>query len=132
MAKPSVLVADDDADVLEVLADRLRSMDVDVLTAADGKQALELIETKAPLVGLIDVQMPKADGMEVLRQVKADPKLKTVPVVMLTTSAREEEIVESYRCGANSYVVKPLDFGQFVKAIEELKLYWLAINSLPT
>jgi CheY-like chemotaxis protein len=72
------------------------------------------------------------DGTEVLRRIKVDPKLESIPVVMLTSSVSEQEMVESYSRGANSYIIKPVGFEQFAKVIKDLKLYWLVINTLPT
>ena len=75
--------------------------------------------------------MPKIDGMEVLKQVKADPELKTIPVVILTSSREDQDLVESYNLGVNAYVVKPVDFGEFIDAVKELGLFWSIINVLP-
>jgi two-component system response regulator len=111
----------------------------EVHVATNGEQALDFVYQRgeyanAPRPGLIllDIKLPTVDGIEVLRQIKADPKLKSIPVAMLTTSAGEEEMLESYNYGANSYIVKPVDFVQFSKVIKELELYWLVLNSLPT
>ena len=84
-----------------------------------------------PALILLDVKLPKVDGLEVLRQVKADPRLRAVPVVVLTSSREERDIVESYELGVNSYVVKPVDFEQFVRSVSELGLYWLLLNQPP-
>ena len=75
--------------------------------------------------------MPKIDGLEVLRVLKSDPKLKMIPVVVLTSSRQETDMVKSYQIGVNSYIVKPVEFEQFVRAIKELGLYWLLLNELP-
>ena len=75
--------------------------------------------------------MPKVDGLEVLRQMKSDQALSTVPVIMLTSSREEKDLVISYRSGANAYVVKPMDFGEFMKAVTELSIFWAAINEPP-
>lgn len=79
----------------------------------------------------IDLKLPKVDGLEVLRQVKSDPKLKLVPVVVLTSSKEEKDMVASYKLGVNAYVVKPVDFHEFVKAIKELGIFWAVINEPP-
>ena len=76
----------------------------------------------------LDLKLPKVDGIEVLRQIKADARTRTIPVVMITSSAQERDMVESYRIGVNSYVVKPIDFDAFVKTIADLGFYWLAVN----
>jgi len=80
---------------------------------------------------LLDIHLPKVDGLEVLETLKKDPDLKSIPIIMLTTSSRDEEIVKSYAGGANSYVTKPVDFEEFVKKIKYMKLYWTIVNSLP-
>jgi CheY-like chemotaxis protein len=84
-----------------------------------------------PAVMLLDLKMPKVDGMEVLRQVKADPDLKTVPVVVLTSSREDRDLVESYDLGVNAYVVKPVDFHEFIDAVKEVGLFWSIINVPP-
>jgi CheY-like chemotaxis protein len=135
-----ILLVEDNADHVELILKALRDNNVlnEVRVVTNGEEALDFLYRRgeyadAPRPGLIllDIKLPKVDGIEVLRRIKADPKLKSIPVVMLTTSAGEEEMVESYNCGANSYIVKPVGFEQFVKVIKELKLYWLVINSLP-
>ena len=135
-----ILLVEDNADHVELILKALRDNNVlnEVRVVTNGEEALDFLYRRgeyadAPRPGLIllDIKLPKVDGIEVLRRIKADPKLKSIPVVMLTTSAGEKEIVESYNCGANSYIVKPVDFEQFAKVIKELKLYWLVINSSP-
>lgn len=81
-----------------------------------------------PKVILLDLKLPKIDGLEVLRRIKEDPKLRTIPVVVLTSSKEEQDLVKSYNLGVNSYVVKPVDFENFMKAVSEMGLYWLLIN----
>ena len=135
-----VLLVEDNPDHVELILKALRDNNVlnEVHVATDGEEALEFLYQRgehvdAPRPGLIllDIKLPKVDGIEVLRQIKADPKLKPIPVVMLTTSEDEAEMVESYSCGANSYIVKPVSFEQFIRVIKKMKLYWLVINSLP-
>ncbi len=135
-----ILLVEDNLDHVELILKALQDNNVlnEVRVVTNGEEALDFLYRRgeyadAPRPGLIllDIKLPKVDGIEVLRRIKADPKLKSIPVVMLTTSAGEEEMVESYNCGANSYIVKPVDFEQFAKVIKELKLYWLVINSLP-
>lgn len=132
-----ILLVEDNADHVELILRALRDNNLlnQVHVVTNGEEALDFLYQRgkysdAPRLGLIllDIKLPKVDGIEVLRRIKADPELRSIPVVMLTTSAGEQEIVESYSCGANSYIVKPLDFDQFVKAIKTLKLYWLVVN----
>ena len=106
----------------------------------DGAEALEFIfctgayanrELKNPRVILLDKKLPLVDGMEVLRQIRADPRTCMVPVVMLTSSSEERDMIESYKLGVNSYVVKPVDFDGFSAAVAELGHYWLLVNQEP-
>ncbi|MHC4558187.1 MAG: response regulator [Planctomycetota bacterium] len=85
-----------------------------------------------PKVILLDLELPKLDGLEVLRKIKSDERTKMIPVVMLTSSEEKKGIVESYKHGVNSYVIKPVDFGQFVDCVSELGSYWLLLNKLPS
>jgi two-component system response regulator len=135
-----ILLVEDNPDHVELILKALRDNDVlnEVHVATNGEEALDFLyqrgeytDAQRPGLILLDIKLPRVDGTEVLRRIKADPKLKSIPVVMLTTSEGEEEMVESYSCGANSYIVKPVNFEQFVRVIKELKLYWLVINSLP-
>ena len=107
----------------------------------DGAEALDFIfaggvysgrqVTNGPKVILLDLRLPKVDGMEVLRRIKNDERTRTIPVVVLTSSKEEIDIVESYKLGVNSYVVKPLDFDKFVEAVSQLGLYWVLLNQAP-
>jgi two-component system response regulator len=102
----------------------------------DGAEALGFffdshIERDLKVV-LLDLKLPKINGLEVLRHLKADARTRTIPVVVLTSSREERDIVESYELGVNSYIVKPVDFGQFRDSIEQLGLYWLLLNQRPT
>jgi CheY-like chemotaxis protein len=107
----------------------------------DGAEALDFIFTRGnyadrkiennPRVILLDLKMPKVDGLEVLRQIKSDPRTCSIPVVIMTSSQEEKDIVMSYQLGVNSYIVKPVEFEAFAKAIAELGLYWLIINQPP-
>lgn len=107
----------------------------------DGAEALDFIFargvyasrniTNKPKVILLDLRLPKVDGLEVLRQVKADEKTRMIPVTVLTSSKEERDIVESYKLGVNSFVSKPVEFEKFVKSVSELGLYWLLLNKPP-
>ena len=88
-------------------------------------------EAGNPAVILLDLKLPKVDGLEVLKRIKTDPDLKTVPVVMLTSSREEKDLVQSYNLGVNAYVVKPVDFHEFVDSLKELGLFWAVINQPP-
>lgn len=112
-----------------------------ILWVKDGAEALDFIfHTGAyadrtinniPKVVLLDLKLPKVDGLEVLRRIKSDEKMKIVPVVVLTSSQEEQDRVESYKLGVNSYIVKPVEFEKFVAAIERLGLYWMLLNKPP-
>ncbi len=112
-----------------------------VTVARDGAQALEMLLGPAespggpppvrPRVILLDLKLPKVDGIEVLRRIKADERTRSIPVVVLTSSREERDVVESYRLGVNSYIVKPVDFSQFVEAVRQVGLYWLLLNQPP-
>jgi two-component system response regulator len=84
-----------------------------------------------PRMVLLDLKLPLVDGLEVLRRVKSDERTRTIPIIVLTSSREERDLVESYRLGVNSYIVKPVDFDQFVSAIRDLGMYWLVLNELP-
>jgi two-component system response regulator len=106
-----------------------------LLHVQDGEEALNYLfdeNNKMPKIILLDLKMPKVDGIEVLRKLKSDPDRKKVPVVVLTSSKEEQDIFESYNLGVNAYIVKPVDFDQFVKAVSDLGLFWLVLNQPPT
>ena len=112
----------------------------EVVVVNDGAEALDYLYRRGkytmrsgnhPAVVLLDIKMPKVDGLEVLRTIKADDRLKTIPVVMLTSSREEKDLVESYKLGVNAYVVKPVDFQQFVEAVKTLGGFWAIINEPP-
>lgn len=113
-----------------------------ILIARDGEEALEMIFGKDqektadlvhyPRVILLDLKLPKVDGLEVLKKLKEDDRTKMIPVVVLTSSREERDIVDSYRLGVNSYIVKPVDFEKFVEAVRTLGMYWLLLNQWPT
>jgi CheY-like chemotaxis protein len=112
----------------------------EVIVVRDGEAALDFLYKRGifklrtpgnPAVILLDLKLPKVDGLEVLECIKSDPNLKSVPVVMLTSSREERDLVNSYELGVNAYVVKPVDFKDFVEAIKELGLFWAVINEPP-
>jgi two-component system response regulator len=140
--KPILLVEDNpDDEVLTLRAFKMNNMLNRVVVARDGVEALEyLFGTGAyagrdpsvnPQVILLDLKLPKVDGLEVLRQLRADPRTHLVPVVVLTSSNEERDLVDSYQLGVNSYIRKPVDFVQFVEAVRQLHLYWLILNESP-
>jgi two-component system, response regulator len=107
-----------------------------VLVARDGAEAIEFLfgeglKAGVPKVILLDLKLPKVDGLEVLRRLKAEERTRAVPVVVLTSSREEPDIATSYRLGANSYIVKPVDFEAFVRAVADVGLYWLLLNEPP-
>ena len=108
--------------------------------AADGEEALDYLycrekyrarASENPAVLLLDLKLPKVDGLEVLKQIKSDEKFRMIPVVVLTSSHEEKDMVASYKLGVNAYVVKPVDFHEFVNAIKELGVFWAVINQPP-
>lgn len=131
-----LLVEDDPDDEMLTLAalEEHRILNTCVVVR-DGAAALEYLlgddDRPRPSVVLLDIKLPKVDGLEVLRRVRAEPRLATLPIVMLTSSNEERDLVRSYRLGANSYIRKPVDFDQFAAAVRELGLYWLVLNEPP-
>ncbi len=143
MTDKVILLVEDNPDE-ELLALRaLRKNDVtgEVVVARDGVEALDyLFGTGAyagrdtsvmPQLILLDLKLPKMDGLEVLRRLRADERTRLLPVVILTSSREQQDMLEGYGLGANSYVRKPVNFEQFVRAVEQLKLYWLILNEAP-
>jgi two-component system response regulator len=100
----------------------------------DGQEALDYLyneDNEMPKLILMDVKMPRVDGIEVLRKLKSDEKRKVIPVVMLTSSKEDKDIIEAYNLGVNAYIVKPVDFDQFVKAVTQLGFFWMILNQPP-
>jgi len=133
----AILLVEDNPDdeLLTIRALRRSHIANEILIARNGEEALTLIFNTDPLpaVVLLDLKLPKIDGLEVLRRIRASDRTRSLPVVMLTSSSEERDIIESYQLGANSYVCKPVEFDKFTDAIGQLGLYWALINkSLPT
>ena len=131
-----LLVEDNDDDVeLTLRAFRKNQIHNEIRVARDGAEALaNLVEPSSerlPAVVLLDLKLPKVDGLEVLRQIRAHERTRLLPVVILTSSREESDLVSGYELGANSYVRKPVDFGDFVEAARQLGLYWLLLNEAP-
>jgi two-component system response regulator len=112
-----------------------------VVVVTDGEEALDFMFARGrygqrnvengPKVILLDLKLPKVDGLEVLRAIKGDPRTKLIPVIVLTSSKEEKDIVQSYKLGVNSYIVKPVDFDKFVDAVKDIGYYWLLLNQSP-
>jgi CheY-like chemotaxis protein len=123
---------------LAALADH--NLSNEIVAVNDGEQALDFLYSRGkfenraggnPVLVLLDLKMPKVDGLEVLRTIKQDPHLRTIPVVMLTSSREEQDVVRSYQLGINSYVVKPVDFHAFIEAVKQLGAFWTLHNEPP-
>jgi len=136
-----ILLVEDNADDIELAVHALREEKLAnaITVARDGEEALDLIfgrsaqglETLAPRLILLDLKLPKVDGLEVLRTVKSDPRTKAIPIVVMTSSKEERDLVESYKLGVNAYVQKPVGFDDFRNIVKELGLFWLVINQPP-
>jgi CheY-like chemotaxis protein len=138
-----ILIVEDTPEDLELTLRALRKSKLanNIHVARDGAEAIEFIFgegahagrqiTNGPKVILLDLKLPKIDGIEVLRRVKSDSRTKTIPVVVLTSSKEQKDVVESYQLGVNSYIVKPVGFEGFAAAVGELGLYWLLLNQAP-
>ena len=138
-----ILLVEDNPDDVELTLHALRKENLanSIHVARDGEEALEFLFCNGPHADrsfedppkliLLDLKLPKADGMEVLKRLKADPRTKTIPVVILTSSKEERDLVDGYGLGANSYIQKPVDFDQFRDTVKKVGLYWLVINQPP-
>ncbi len=143
MNQKSILLVEDNPDdaALTLRALKQNNFLNEVVVAHDGVEALDYLFRRGayadldinqqPALILLDLKLPKIDGLEVLRQLRADEKLKLLPVVILTSSKEEQDLVDGYRLGANSYIRKPVDFTKFVEAVRQLGVYWLMLNELP-
>jgi DNA-binding response OmpR family regulator len=137
-----ILLVEDDPKDVELTLTALDEYNLanEVIVASDGQEALDYLYCRGnfmkrsgenPAVLLLDLKLPKVDGLEVLQQVKSDENLRMIPVVVLTSSHEEKDMIASYKLGVNAYVVKPVDFHEFVNAIKELGVFWAVINQPP-
>jgi len=134
-----ILLVEDNPDDVALTMRALKSHNItnDVVVAQDGVEAIDYLfgtkgrpaPTELPAVVLLDLKLPKVNGMEVLQRIRGDERTKLLPVVILTSSAEEQDVVRGYDLGANSYIRKPVDFVQFVGAVRQLGLYWLVLNT---
>jgi CheY-like chemotaxis protein len=139
--KRILLIEDNEKDIeLTLAALGEHNLANEVVVVHDGAEGLDFLFKRGefadrppglPVVVLLDLKMPKVDGLEVLKQVKNDPELKRIPVVMMTSSREEQDLVKSYALGANAYVVKPVDFEQFVNSIKQIGFFWAILNEPP-
>lgn len=140
MSERVIVLVEDNADDEELTLRALRKSNISnrVVVARDGAEALEYLlmrgqhvgrdQREVPQVVLLDLKLPKVDGLAVLRTLRADPRTKALPIVILTSSAEDQDVIAGYNLGANSYIRKPVDFTQFVEAVRQLGLYWLVLN----
>jgi len=138
----NILLVEDNPDDIELTVIGLKKNNIanKITVIKDGEEALDYIfkrnkyidrEDEYQLLILLDINLPKVNGLEILKKIKEDPDKKAIPVIMLTSSNEEKDLVESYRLGVNSYIRKPVDFNQFVEAIKQFQYYWLLLNELP-
>jgi CheY-like chemotaxis protein len=137
-----ILIVEDDPNDVELTLTALTDYNLanEVVIARDGQQALDYLYCRGefaarpagnPAVMLLDLKLPRVGGLEVLQQIKSDERLKLIPVVVLTSSHEEKDMMRSYKLGVNAYVVKPVDFHEFVNAVKELGVFWAVINEPP-
>lgn len=137
-----ILLVEDSANDIELILAALAENHLvnEVVVTRDGEEALDYLYRRGvfrmrmegnPVVILLDLKLPKVDGLEVLSQLKSDPQFKIIPIVVLTSSREECDLIQSYHSGTNAYVVKPLDFQEFVTVIRELGLFWAVVNQPP-
>ena len=143
MDRTTILLIEDNPDDVELTlhAFQKNNMANDVVVASDGAEGLDYLfgtgkyagrdAEESPALILLDLQLPKIGGLEVLRRVREDERTKRIPVVILTTSDEEEDIVNGYNGGANSYLRKPVDFTEFMNSVKQLEMYWLVLNTPP-
>jgi two-component system response regulator len=140
MTEKTILLVEDNADdeALTTRALRMAKIANDIVVARDGAEALDYVygegqyagrdASQLPAVVLLDLKLPKLSGLEVLQRLRADPRTRLVPIVVLTSSSEDEDMLQSYQFGANSYVRKPVEFGAFANAVSQLGVYWLLLN----
>ena len=137
-----ILIVEDDVNDVEMTMTALEDYNLanEVVVARDGQEALDYLycrgqfsgrSTENPAVMLLDLKLPKIGGLEVLQQIRAEDRLKLIPVVVLTSSNEEKDVMRSYSLGVNAYVVKPVDFHEFVNAVKELGVFWAVVNEPP-
>jgi two-component system response regulator len=138
-----ILLVEDNPHDLELALRALKRAGVSnkIEVARDGVEALDYIFCEGPHINrkiedtpkviLLDLKLPKIDGLEVIKRIKSDPRTKAIPIVVLTSSREQRDVVESYQLGVNSYIVKPVNFEQFAAAVQELGMYWLLLNHSP-
>jgi len=142
MRDKTILLVEDNPDDIELTLRAFKKNRIvnDVAVVRDGAEAMDYLfctgphadrDPSLPAVVLLDLRLPKIDGLEVLRRIRADERTKLVPVVILTSSKEQQDMINGYRNGANSYVQKPVDFEQFVRAAQQLGLYWSVLNEPP-
>ncbi|MDD4870888.1 MAG: response regulator [Kiritimatiellae bacterium] len=143
MENKIILLVEDNPDDVDLTLRAFKKNNIanSVVIKRDGAEALEYLfgtENQSPqecnplpAIILLDIKLPKIDGIEVLKRLRANPRTKILPVIILTSSTQEQDIIDSYSFGANSYVRKPVDFDQFIEAVRQLGLYWLLLNELP-
>jgi CheY-like chemotaxis protein len=139
-----ILLVEDNPNDAELTLRALKKYNLanNVVVVTDGEEALDFVFARGaysyreiqngPRVVLLDLKLPKVDGLDVLKAMKGDPRTKIIPVVVLTSSKEEKDIVSSYQLGVNSYIVKPVDFDKFADAVKDLGFYWLLLNQSPT
>ncbi len=139
----TILFAEDNPRDVELTLEALGDHNLanNVIVVRDGVEALDYLRCEGkykqrrpgnPAVLLLDIKMPRMDGIEVLKTIRGDDKLKTLPVVMLTSSREEQDLIRSYEFGVNAYVVKPVDFKEFIEAVRQVGVFWAVINEVPT
>jgi CheY-like chemotaxis protein len=139
---PEILLAEDNPNDVELTLEALAGHNLAnrVTVAGDGVEAMDYLRCEGafagrpqrlPAVMLLDIKMPRKDGLEVLREIRDDPRLRRLPVVILTSSREEQDIITSYDLGVNAYVVKPVDFEEFMDAVERLGVFWALLNESP-
>jgi CheY-like chemotaxis protein len=139
----TILFAEDNPRDVELTLEALGDHNLanNVIVVRDGVEAMDYLRCEGkykqrkpgnPAVLLLDIKMPRMDGIQVLKAIRSDDKLKTLPVVMLTSSREEQDLIKSYELGVNAYVVKPVDFKEFIEAVKQVGVFWAVINEVPT